>query len=613
MERLNGLNSAVLVVATLCIFAVAYRFYGLFIASRVLKVDPARRVPSESMADGIDYCTTNRYVLFGHHFAAIAGAGPLMGPVLAAQFGFLPGALWILIGAVLAGSVHDIVVLFASVRHRGESLANIARSEIGRIAGTVSSIAFLLILILTIAGASISMTNALAESPWGTFVVATTIPAALVMGTIMRRARHRGVLRASLVGVAILFSAVYFGGRITDYPELAAIFTLTRKQISIALPLYAFAASVLPVRSLLAPRDYLSTFLKVATILTLLTGILFLQPELRMPPVTGFFHGGGPVVPGSVFPFIFITIACGAISGFHATIASGTTPKMIPSEKDILFVGYGAMLFEGLVAMMALIAACVLVPADYFAINAQPHDYAVLGMKPVDLPWLSEMIKENLAGRPGGAVSLAVGMAFVFSKIPAMDRLISYWYHFAIMFEAVFILTLIDAGTRAGRFLLQEMLGKVVHRFNDHHWIPGIVLTGAGFSCMWGYLLYTGSITTIWPLFGISNQLLASCALIIVTTMLIRMNRKHYIWVTLVPGAALAVITLVAGYLNITVNYLPRGLYLLAALSALIMTLILIIMTASALRWRELMQIEGLVTDGMGDEVLERVADENPG
>jgi len=612
VERLIGLNSAVLVVATLCIFAVAYRFYGLFIASRVLKVDPASRVPAESMADGIDYIRTNRYVLFGHHFAAIAGAGPLMGPVLAAQFGFLPGALWILIGAVLAGAVHDVVVLFASVRHRGESLAAIAGSEIGRVAGKVSSVAFLLILILTIAGASISMINALAESPWGTLVVAMTIPAALVMGFLMKKAKGRGVFLASLVGVAILCAAVILGGRINEYPVLATTFTLSRKQIAIALTLYAFVASVLPVRLLLAPRDYLSTFLKAATILALVTGILFLQPELRMPPLTGFFHGGGPVVPGSVFPFIFITIACGAISGFHATIASGTTPKMISGEGEILFVGYGAMLFEGLVAMMALIAACVLVPADYFAINSPPHAYAALGMKPVDLPWLSAMIRENLQGRPGGAVSLAVGMSYVFSKIPGMDRLISYWYHFAIMFEAVFILTLIDAGTRAGRFLLQEMIGTVIRRFNDHHWIPGAVMTGAGFTFMWGYLLYTGSIATIWPLFGISNQLLASCALIIVTTMLIRMNRKEYVWVTLVPGVILAAITLWAGYLNITVNYMPRGLYLLTALSALIMTLIMIIMAAAVARWRELLQVGMLVTDSRGDRVLARVEDENP-
>ena len=612
MAYLTGLNSAVLVFVALCVFALAYRYYGLFIASRVLKVDPSRRVPSESMADGIDYHKTNRYVLFGHHFAAIAGAGPLMGPVLAAQFGFLPGALWILIGAVLAGSVHDIVVLFASVRHRGESLAVIARNEIGRTAGSVASIAFILILILTIAGASIAMTNALSESPWGMFVVATTIPAAIIMGLIMRNTGNRGIVIASIVGVTILFSAVFLGNNVTDIPIFASMFSLTKKQISLALPLYAFAASVLPVWLLLAPRDYLSTFLKIVTIFALAVGILFLQPRLQMPPITSFVHGGGPVVPGSVFPFIFITIACGAISGFHATIASGTTPKMLASEKDILFVGYGAMLFEGLVAMMALIAACVLVPSDYFAINSSASEYAVLGMKPFDLPWLSNLLEEKLLGRPGGAVSLAVGMSYVFSKIPAMDKFLSYWYHFAIMFEAVFILTLIDAGTRAGRFLLQEIIGKFIPKFNDHHWIPGIVITGTVFTFSWGYLLYTGSIATIWPLFGISNQLLAACALIIVSTMLIRLDRLKYIGITLIPGIAMAVITLWSGYLNITVNYLPKGLYMLAGLCGLIMFLIIIIMVSAAIKIRALLKIRTRVTDGWGDIVLEKVADENP-
>ncbi len=523
----TGMNSAVLVFAALCVFAIAYRFYGLFIATEVLRVDPARPTPAETMADGLDYHKTNRFVLFGHHFAAIAGAGPLTGPVLAAQFGFLPGALWILIGAVLGGAVHDIVVLFASVRHRGESLANIARSEIGETAGTVSSIAFLLILVLTIAGGSMSMTNAIAESPWGMLVVETTLPAALITGVIMRRPGNRSIAIASIFGVVLLFLAVFFGNSITEIPMLRSFFSLSKRQISLLLPAYAFIASVLPVWLLLAPRDYLSTFLKILTIVALGTGIIFVQPALQMPPVTQFAHGGGPVVPGGVFPFIFITIACGAISGFHATISSGTTPKMIAGEKDILFVGYGAMLFEGLVAMMALVAASVLVPADYFAINSSPEAFAALGMKPLDLPRLSAMVQENLQGRPGGAVSLAVGMAYVFSKIPSMEKLMSYWYHFAIMFEAVFILTLIDAGTRAGRFLLQEMIGKVFPKFNDHRWLPGMLITGSVFTFAWGYLHYTATIATIWPLFGVSNQLLAACALIIVTAMLIRLGRRN--------------------------------------------------------------------------------------
>ena len=609
---MDGLNSAALVFAALCIFAIAYRFYGLFIATKVLRIDPSRRMPSESMADGLDYHKTNRYVLFGHHFAAIAGAGPLTGPVLAAQFGFLPGALWILIGAVLGGAVHDIVVLFASVRHRGESLAVIARNEIGKTAGTVSSIAFLLILILTIAGASISMTNAISDSPWGLLVVATTIPTALVMGVIMKRPGDKSIIIASIFGVAVLFAAVFFGSFLSENPTLSSFLSLSKKQISLLLPIYAFVASVLPVWLLLAPRDYLSTFLKVVTIIALAAGIICLRPSFQMPAFTQYVSGNGPVVPGGVFPFLFITIACGAISGFHATIAAGTTPKMIASEKDILFVGYGAMLFEGVVAMMALIAACVLAPADYFAINSSPEVYSTLGMKPFDLPWLSDMIEEKLQGRPGGSVSLAVGIAYVFSKIPSMEKLMSYWYHFAIMFEAVFILTLIDAGTRAGRFLLQEIMGKYFPKFNDHNWLPGMIVTGLVFSFMWGYLLYTGSIATIWPLFGISNQLLAACALIIVSAMLVRLGRRKYIWITLLPGIAMAIITLWAGYISITVNYLPQKLYLLAFLCALIMLLIVIIMVSAGLKIGQLLSREETVPDGWGDLVLAKVRDENP-
>jgi carbon starvation protein len=580
------------VVAALCIFAIAYRFYGLFIARKVLELDDSRPTPAVTRADGMDYHKTNRFVLFGHHFAAIAGAGPLAGPVLAAQFGYLPGALWILIGAVLGGAVHDIVVLFASVRHNGESLANIAKNEIGKTAGAVSSIAFLLILILTIAGASIAMTNAISDSPWGTLVVATTIPAAIIMGLIMKRPGNNSVIIASILGIALLFLAVFLGNSLVQNPVLGSFFKLSKQQISLFLPAYAFLASVLPVWLLLAPRDYLSTFLKTVTICAMVIGIVFLRPSFQMPAFTEFVNGGGPVIPGSVFPFIFITIACGAISGFHATISSGTTPKMIANEKDILFVGYGAMLFEGIVAMMALIAACVLVPSDYFAINSSAEMYSNLGMIPVDLPWFSEMIQENLEARPGGAVSLAVGISYIFTKIHGMDKMMSYWYHFAIMFEAVFILTLIDAGTRAGRFLLQEMTGRFIPKFNDHNWIPGMIICGVAFTVMWGYLLYTGSIATIWPLFGISNQLLASCALIITSTMLVRLGKKKYIWITLLPGMAMGAITLWAGYINITVNYLPNHFYLLAALSALIMLLIFIIIICAGKRMHDLLSIE---------------------
>ncbi len=608
----SGINAAVLIFAAICVYTIAYRFYGLFIASRILRLDSSRRLPAETMADGHDYHKTNRFVLFGHHFAAIAGAGPLTGPVLAAQFGFLPGALWILVGAVIGGAVHDMVVLFASVRHKGESLANIARSEIGRTAGSIASIAFLLILILTIAGASIAMTNAIAESPWGMMVVATTIPAAVIMGLIMRKPGNSSMMIASITGVSLLFFAVFFGHHLTAIPEIASIFSLSKKEVSLLLPLYAFAASVLPVWLLLAPRDYLSTFLKVSTITALVLGIIILQPSLKMPAFSQYVSGGGPVVPGGVFPFIFITIACGAISGFHATISSGTTPKMIGNEKDILFVGYGAMLLEGIVAMMALIAASVLAPADYFAINSSIEVYSTLGMQPLDLPWLSSKVEENLQGRPGGAVSLAVGMAYIFSKIPAMDQLMSYWYHFAIMFEAVFILTLIDAGTRAGRFLLQELFGKAIPKFNEQNWIPGMLFSGFIFTFLWGYLLYNGSIATIWPLFGISNQLLAACALIIVSVMLIRLGRKKYIWVTLAPGISLAFMTIWAGYVNITVYYLPKHHYLLAFLCGFIILLIFVIMACAGFRMKKLLGLRKTVTDEWGDTVLEKVKEENP-
>jgi carbon starvation protein len=456
------------------------------------------------------------------------------------------------------------------------------------------------------------MTNAISDSPWGTLVVATTIPAAIIMGVIMKRPGNKSVIIASLVGVTILFLAVFFGSFITEIPILTSFFSMSKKQISLLLPVYAFTASVLPVWLLLAPRDYLSTFLKIVTIAALAIGIIFLRPTFQMPPFSQYVHGGGPVVPGGVFPFIFITIACGAISGFHATIASGTTPKMIASENDILFVGFGAMLFEGVVAMMALIAASVLVPADYFAINSSTEMYSKLGMHPFDLPWLSDMVEEKLQGRPGGAVSLAVGIAYIFSKIPSMDKLMSYWYHFAIMFEAVFILTLIDAGTRAGRFLLQEMTGKIIPKFNDHNWLPGMIITGSVFTFMWGYLLYTGSISTIWPLFGISNQLLAACALIIVSTMLVRLGRKKYIWITLIPGIAMAIITLWAGYINITVNYLPNNLYLLAFLCGFIMFLIILIMASAGIKIKRLLRIKDMVTDSWGDHVLAKVEDENP-
>jgi carbon starvation protein len=598
------MNAVTLVFVTLCIFAISYRLYGLFIANKVLGLRADRPTPAETCADGIDYVKTNKFVLYGHHFAAIAAAGPLLGPVLAAQFGYLPGALWIIIGCVMAGAVHDMIVLFASVRHKGRSLSKIAESEIGKTAGAAASIAFLFILLLTLAGLSIAVVNAMFSSAWGTFTVFATMPIALLMGLWMYKIRPGDVKGASVIGVVLLALAVWVGPYVAADPTLSSLFSLTKKEISIIIPIYGFIASVLPVWMLLCPRDYLSTYLKIGTVAMLIVGIFVVQPDLLMPPLTKYVSGGGPVIPGPVFPFVFITIACGALSGFHAIIASGTTPKMIGNEREILFVGFGAMLTEGVVAIMALIAACVLVPADYFAINAAPAAFEKLGMATVNLPELSREVGEKIQGRPGGAVSLAVGMAYIFSSIPFMKGLMSYWYHFAIMFEAVFILTAVDTGTRVGRFLLQEMIGKFIPKFLEKRWIPGIIITSFLFTGSWGYLVYTGDIATIWPLFGMSNQLLAASGLIIGTTMLIRMGKARYSWITAVPGIIMAFITMYAGYLNITLNFYPKGLMLLVTLSVIIMILMVVVFVSAFKRWYELLQIKERINDVWGEPVL---------
>jgi carbon starvation protein len=598
------MNAVTLVFVALCVFAIAYRYYGLFIANKVLGVKDDRVTPAVALADGHDYHKTNKFVLFGHHFAAIAAAGPLLGPVLAAQFGYLPGALWIIIGAVLAGAVHDMVVLFASVRHKGKSLSLIAEHEIGKLAGTLASFAVLFILILTLAGLSIAVVNALFESAWGTFTVACTIPIALLMGLYLYKLRPGDVAGASVLGVVLLFLALLAGPHVAADPALARWFTYPKSTIAILIPIYGFAASVLPVWVLLCPRDYLSTYLKLGTIVMLVAGIFVVHPQLEMPAVTQWVNGGGPIIPGKVFPFIFITIACGALSGFHAVIGTGTTPKMIASEREIAFVGYGAMLVEGVVAIMALVAACVLVPADYFAINTAAPVFAKLGMTPVHLPELAQEVGETLQGRPGGAVSLAVGMAYIFSAVPFMKGLASYWYHFAIMFEAVFILTAVDTGTRVGRYMLQEMLGKVFPKFDEKKWIPGIVVTSALFTGAWGYLVYTGDIATIWPLFGMSNQLLATSALIICTTMLIRMGKARYAWVSAVPGLLMIPVTMTAGYLNIVNNYWPKQDWLKVGLSVTLMILMALVFVEAFRKWFELLRVKSLVKDRYGELVL---------
>jgi carbon starvation protein len=589
------------------VFALAYRFYGLFIAQKVLCLQDDRETPAVKMADGHDYVKTNKFVLFGHHFAAIAAAGPLLGPVLAAQFGYLPGALWIIIGCVVAGAVHDTIVLFASVRHKGKSLARIAEAEIGKATGAVASFAVLFILILTLAGLSIAVVNAMFDSAWGTYTVVCTIPIAFIMGLYLHKFRPGDVKGASIIGVALLFICVATGPMIAADPTLAALFTFSKKQISLIIPIYGFFASVLPVWLLLCPRDYLSTYLKIGTIIMLAVGIAVVHPTLAMEPVTKYISGGGPIIPGTVFPFIFITIACGALSGFHAIIGTGTTPKMIGNEREILFVGYGAMLTEGFVAIMALIAACTLIPADYFAINVAPAAYAKLGMTTVNLPELAAQVGEKVQGRPGGAVSLAVGMAYIFSSVPFMKGMMAYWYHFCIMFEAVFILTAVDTGTRVGRYMLQEMLGKVIPKLGETTWKPGIALTSLLFTGAWGYLVYTGDITTIWPLFGMSNQLLATSGLIIGTTMLIRLGKARYAWVTAVPGIFMIPVTMTAGYLNIVGNYLPKKNYLLVSFSVVLMILMTIIFVSAFMKWYELLKVKEPVADQYGDIVLEVV------
>ena len=609
MEAGTGVNALTIVFAALCVFAIAYRFYGLFIASKVLNVNEARQTPAVKYADGQDYVATNKYVLFGHHFAAIAAAGPLLGPVLAAQFGYMPGLLWILIGCVLAGGVHDMVVLFCSVRHRGRSLAYIASTEVDKTTGFVASWAVLAILGLTLAGLSIAVVNAMHNSLWSTYTVFCTIPIAVIMGLYMQVWRKGDVKGASLIGVVLLFLCILSGPWVAAHPEYFGWLDIDKKPMSLIIPIYGFIASVLPVWLLLLPRDYLSTFLKIGTIAALALGIAFVMPHFQMPAFTEFVKGGGPIVGGPVIPFIFITIACGALSGFHATIGTGTTPKMISNERDVLFVGYGAMLMEGFVAVMALVAACVLVPADYFAINAPADKFAQLGMQVVELPHLEEQVQETLMSRPGGSVSLAVGMAHIFSKIPFMENLMAYWYHFAIMFEAVFILTAVDAGTRVGRFFLQEMMGKVWPKFADKEWWPGIIITSVIFTGAWGYLVYSGDIGSIWPLFGICNQLLASVTLLIGTTVILRMNKTKYAWITGVPGVLMTIITFWAGIWLVVNQYLPAGQYLLAVLSVLVMFLMLFVIVGTVRRWIVLLGIHTTVKDEYGDEVKVLVAE----
>jgi carbon starvation protein len=542
------INSLWLVVAAACTFLLAYRFYGAFIAAKVFALDDTRVTPAVRLADGKDFDPTNKWILFGHHFAAIAGAGPLIGPVLAMQFGYLPGALWILIGAVFGGAVHDFVILVASVRRDGHSLAEIAKEEIGPVAGVAATIAILFIIIVALAGLGLAVVNALANSPWGTFTIGSTIPIALFMGFYLYRIRPGRIAEATVIGVSLLIGAVLAGHEIRG-SCLEPYFTLTRNQLIVTMAIYGFVASVLPVWMLLCPRDYLSTYMKIGTILLLVVGILAIHPEMKMAAVTRFVDGTGPVIPGAIFPFLFITIACGAISGFHALVGSGTTPKMVSRESEMLPIGFGAMLTEGFVSIMALIAAGILIPGDYFAINTPlGTDLSALGFPPERVDELSQLVGVNVSHRPGGAVSLAVGMASVFSAIPGMKGLMAYWYNFALMFEALFILTTVDAGTRVARFIIQEVGGHVYAPLGRHGWWPGAIGASLVVVVAWALLIYSGSIDTIWPMFGVANQLLAALALAIGTTVLFRMGKARYTPITVVPMLAMFTITLTAAW-----------------------------------------------------------------
>ena len=555
------MNTFPILLGALCVYALAYRYYSAFIAAKALMLDDRRTTPAHAFEDGHNYVPSPKWVLFGHHFAAIAGAGPLVGPTLAAQFGFAPGFLWLLIGAVVAGCVQDFTVLVASMRHRGRSLGDIARTEISPFAGLVAMIAVLFILMVTLAGLGIVVVNALANSPWGVFTIGMTIPIALIMGVWMFKSSSGQIkiTGPSAFGVVCLLAAVA-GGHAFAGSSLAGTLTFTPHQITIMMMIYGFVASVLPVWLLLEPRDYLSTYVKLGTIAVLIVGVFVVHPNIQFPNVTPFIHGGGPIIKGPLFPFLFVTIACGAISGFHSLVSSGTTPKMLDKETDARFIGFGAMLCESLVGVLALIAACSMNPGDYFAINCAPDVFAKLGMHTVNLDMFSREVGEKLAGRSGGAVSLAVGMAQIFRGLPGMTRLMGYWYHYAIMFEALFILTTVDTGTRVARYVLQELIGKVYKPFGNNAWMPGNLAATTLVVSGWGYMIYTGNISTIWPLFGTGNQLLATIALAVSTTFLINMGKARYAWITFLPMCFVGVTTLSAGVLSIRNIFWPLRL-----------------------------------------------------
>ncbi|MFB6765792.1 carbon starvation protein CstA [Bacillus altitudinis] len=584
------MNAVSIVIGSMCILAIAYRLYGTFMMVKVLKVTDDHPTPAHALEDGKDYVPTNKWVTFGHHFAAIAAAGPLVGPILAAQFGYLPGLLWLLIGAVIGGAVHDLVVLFASMRKKGKSLSEVAKEELGPVAGFCTGLAMLFIITITMAGLSMVVLHALERNPWGTFAVGITIPIAMGVGLYYKKTGNLKL--ATSAGFILLMLGVFLGPNIQG-TALGDLLTLDTKTLALALPIYAFFAAALPVWLLLAPRDYLSSFMKIGVFIALIAGIFVVNPTIQFPAFTEFVNGGGPVLSGPVWPFISITIACGAISGFHAFVGSGTTPKMLDRWSDMKPVAFGAMLVECLVGIMALIAATALHPGDYFAINSTPEVFRTLGMSVENLPQLSKEIGLDLEGRTGGAVTLAVGMAYIFTGIPFFSHLASYFFQFVIMFEAVFILTAIDAGTRVARYLIQDFFGEAYKPLKRNDWVPGSVFASALACFMWGYLLYSGDIGSIWALFGVSNQLMASVGLIIGATVVLKIaDKRRYMLTCLIPLAYLYVTVNYAGYwmvANVYLNPEASGYSVLNAVLSMIMLILgFVIIVFAIKKWIEI-------------------------